>query len=133
VALQRVSGFSDGLYLLCPEDGRLYRYGEDERLPVALGGAVLDQRWVGLAQLNFLFFAPLAEIVERWGSGIYREFGFAAGGLAQRLYLGAESLGLGGCGVGAFYDDELANAFHLPAACAPLYLMAVGGCKRGKD
>jgi hypothetical protein len=33
--------------------------------------------------------------------------------------------------VGAFYDDELAQAFNLPGDVQPLYLLAAGPIKGG--
>jgi nitroreductase len=53
----------------------------------------------------------------------------AAGRAGQRLYLAATALGLGACGVGAYYDRELAAAAMLPEAGWPLYLVAAGPVK----
>ena len=53
-----------------------------------------------------------------------------AGRLGQRIYLGATSLGLGCCGIGAFYDGEAATLLGLNQASAMLYLLAVGPVKR---
>ena len=38
---------------------------------------------------------------------------FEAGAIGQRLYLAAEALGLGGTGIGAFFDDEVHRYLNL--------------------
>ncbi len=133
LAVQRIAGLTDGLYLVDLAARRLARYGGDGFSSLALGRAALDQGWVGLAGMVFIFFAELEKLVAVHGSRSYRELHFIAGVLAQRLYLGAECLGLGACGVGAFFDCELAAAVKLPEGCEPLYLLALGRCRKRAD
>jgi hypothetical protein len=124
-SLSGVTELADGLYRFDPYSGRMGR-----RVPAAQladpGPACLDQRWVGLAQIRFLFCADLEVREDERGPRAYRELGIMAGSFAQSLYLAAETLGLGCCGVGAFYDRELSCCFELPSSCNPLYLVAVG-------
>jgi nitroreductase len=49
-----------------------------------------------------------------------------AGRLGQGLYLAATAMGLGCCGVGAFYDGEAAELLGLGAEGSLLYLVALG-------
>jgi nitroreductase len=40
------------------------------------------------------------------------------------------ALGLGCCGIGAFYDEEAVNLLQLPEGFRMLYLVAVGSVKK---
>ncbi len=52
-----------------------------------------------------------------------------AGRMGERLYLTATTLGLGCCGIGAFYDWEAAELLGLNPNSRLLYLVAVGAVK----
>jgi SagB-type dehydrogenase family enzyme len=57
----------------------------------------------------------------------YRYVHFEAGAIGQRLYLAAESLGLGATGIGAFYDEEVHHYLHVtPAQGQVVYHFAIG-------
>jgi nitroreductase len=56
-----------------------------------------------------------------------------AGRLGERLYLAATALGLGCCGIGAFYDFEAVELLDLKKESRLLYLVAVGPVKSIKD
>lgn len=50
-----------------------------------------------------------------------------AGHLGQNLYLAATALGLGVCGIGAFFDDPLNQMLGIDGKTeAALYLVTVG-------
>jgi nitroreductase len=49
-----------------------------------------------------------------------------AGHAAQNLLLQAVALGLGAVPIGAFYDDRVREALHLPSGQEPLYLIPAG-------
>jgi SagB-type dehydrogenase family enzyme len=90
----------------------------------------LDQMWLANAALHFLFLANLDVLDHHWGPRGYRYAMMTAGRLGERLYLIASALGLGCCGIGAFYDQEAADLLGLDEANRMLYLVAVGSLKR---
>jgi nitroreductase len=49
-----------------------------------------------------------------------------AGRLGERIYLSATAMGLGCCGIGAFYDAEASQLLSLNDSSHLLYLVAVG-------
>jgi len=102
---------------------------QDRRLRAAR--ACLDQAWVGRAALNLVLWADPKRLAQTAGERGYAQAMLAAGRAGQRLYLAATALGMGCCGVGAFYDDELAAAAELPLGAWPLYLVAAGPVKGG--
>jgi nitroreductase len=53
----------------------------------------------------------------------------AAGRMGERLYLLATAMGLGCCGIGAFYDQEAAHLLGLNSHSRLLYLVGVGKIK----
>ena len=86
----------------------------------------LDQTWLSRASLLFLFLTNLETLDHHWGPRGYRYALMTAGRLGERLYLTATALGLGCCGIGAFYDDEAAKLLDLNKHSRLLYLVAVG-------
>ena len=69
------------------------------------------------------------ELEHRWGARGYRYAMMTAGRLGERLYLVATSLGLGCCGIGAFYDGDAAELLGLNSDSRMLYLVSVGPVK----
>ncbi len=119
-----------GAYLYLPASRELapLRASDQRR---ALAQACLGQMWVGQASLNLVLWADLELLAERGGPRTYRHAMLAAGRAGQRLYLAATALGLGCCGVGAFYDQEVAAIAGLPEQAQPLYVLACGPVKGG--
>ena len=90
----------------------------------------LDQEWLAQASLQFFFVTNLEHLEQAWGPRGYRYAMITAGRLGQRLYLGATALGLGCCGIGAYYDREAAELLELNEASAMLYLLGIGPVKK---
>jgi len=89
----------------------------------------LDQAWLANAAIHFLFMTNAEALDRRWGARGYRYAMMTAGRIGERLYLVATSLGLGCCGIGAFYDEEAAELLGLNNESRLLYLVAVGPVK----
>jgi SagB-type dehydrogenase family enzyme len=89
----------------------------------------LDQAWLAHTALHFLFFTNLDFLDRVWGPRGYRYAMMAAGRMGERLYITATTLGLGCCGIGAFYDGEAAELLGLNKESRLLYLVAVGTVK----
>ncbi len=90
----------------------------------------LDQSWLKQAGAHFFFLADFDFLDRRWGARAYRYAMLAAGRLGERLYLATTAMGLGCCGIGAFYDREAARLLGLEGGMRLLYLTAVGVVKR---
>ena len=89
----------------------------------------LDQAWLTQAALHFVLITNIRKLEERWGPRGYRYALMTAGQLGERLYLTAGALGLGCCGIGAFYDQEAADLLGLNPDSKMVYLLAVGPVK----
>jgi SagB-type dehydrogenase family enzyme len=90
----------------------------------------LDQGWLANSALHVVFLSNLEMVDHTWGARGYRYAMLTAGRLGQRIYLGATSLGLGCCGIGAFYDKEAAKLLGLNTISQMLYLVAAGPVKK---
>jgi SagB-type dehydrogenase family enzyme len=89
----------------------------------------LDQMWLKNAAVHFLFLADPDRLDHLWGARGYRYAMLRAGQIGQRLYVSATAMGLGCCGIGAFYDEEAGKLLGLNKGSNLLYLVAVGPIK----
>jgi SagB-type dehydrogenase family enzyme len=90
----------------------------------------LDQEWLANTGVHFLFLANLDVLDKKWGPRGYRYAMLTAGRLGERLYVAAEAMGLGCCGIGALYDGEAMEMLGLNQNSRLLYLVAVGNVKK---
>jgi nitroreductase len=90
----------------------------------------LDQEWLKNTGVHFLFLANLEALEKAWGPRGYRYAMLTAGRLGQRLYVAAEAMGMGCCGIGALYDGEAMEMLGLNRSSRLLYLVAVGAVKK---
>lgn len=106
--------------------GRLLRLsrGDARAAAVQLSGG---QAAAGSASFTVLFLARFAHTLRTAGGFAYRRLHWRAGERGHRLYLEAETLGLGATGLGGFFDAPICHLLGLhDEAWRPLYLLAVG-------
>jgi nitroreductase len=92
----------------------------------AMARVCLDQAWLKNAAVHFVFLSRLDLLGDQWGARGYRYAMLSAGRLGHAVYLGATALGLGACGIGAFYDGEARRLLRLDDHASMLYLVAAG-------
>jgi SagB-type dehydrogenase family enzyme len=120
-----IKGVDQGIYIL---DREQRRFGLVKRgsFIERMAHACLDQLWLKNANIHFLFYSDLDYIEQRWGPRGYRYAMMGAGRMGERIYILATALGLGCCGIGAFYDQEAADIIGLNKSSRLLYLVAAG-------
>lgn len=130
VIAERVDGMNPGYYLvdLATRKMALVREGSFTR---KLAGSSLDQAWLANAAVHVLFMSNLDVLDRSWGGRGYRYAMTAAGRLGQRVYLASTARGLGCCGIGAFYDQEMVEHLMLNPGSRLLYLVATGPVRGG--
>ena len=125
----RVEGVKPGFFLLARKAEVMFPVSQgflmDRMAHICLG-----QAWLAHSAVHFVFLSNLERLEAIWGARGYRYAGLTAGRLGQRIYIGATALGLGCCGIGAFYDTEAAGLLGVNDATHMLYLVAVGPVKR---
>ena len=124
----RAEGHAPGFYLLDPT-ARSYAQVTSDASVKDMARICLDQIWLAHAAVHFVFMSQLKMVEEIWGARGYRYAMMLAGRLGERLYLMATAMGLGCCGIGAFYDQEAAHLLGLNPDARLLYLVAVGPVK----
>jgi SagB-type dehydrogenase family enzyme len=124
--VHRVDGLDRGVYRYWPEHIGLERIRSGDQR-VAAAGLSLGQDLAGNACVAFSMIADLDRAVRSYGDRGYRYVHFEAGAIGQRLYLAAESLGLGATGIGAFFDDQVHGYLNLvPEQGQVVYHFAIG-------
>lgn len=89
--------------------------------------ACLRQDFCGTADALFVKTVFWKDMAQPDGDRGYRYACIRAGMAGEGLYLQASALNMGACGVGAFYDEEVAELVNCdPAEEAVLYVTAVG-------
>ena len=126
---QNLEGLPPGFYLMDPLES-IVNSVTSGAFHRKMARACLEQDWLTGAALHFLFLTNLAVLEETYGPRGYRYAMIQAGRLGQKVYLGATALGLGCCGIGAFYDDEAAEIIGLNEKSRLLYLVAAGSVKK---
>jgi SagB-type dehydrogenase family enzyme len=129
IVCRNLEGIENGFYLLDRGMDVLHLMHRGDLAPL-LASVCLDQAWIGQAAMNFLFFSDLAALDTARGPRGYREMMIRAGMLAQQIYLGAEALGFGCCGIGAMYDREASDLLGLSSETALVYAVSAGPVKR---
>jgi SagB-type dehydrogenase family enzyme len=118
-----------GLYVFDQESRKIYRAAEGS-FHDAMADICLHQMWIATASIHFVFLSNLDIIDASAGPRGYRYAMISAGRMGQRLYLAATALGIGCCGIGAFYDRDAAELLGLDEESRMLYLVAVGSIKK---
>jgi SagB-type dehydrogenase family enzyme len=124
--------FHQGFYRLT-EEGKTFGLLKSGSFVERMAGVCLDQLWLANAGVLFLFMCNLKALDNAYGARGYRYAMMEAGILGQRLYLGSTALGLGCCGIGAYYDNEARELLSLTEDSYLLYLVAVGQIKTNRE
>jgi len=126
LVVNRVRDLSMGVYHFDVR-GFSLRMLEGGNFSHAVAEAALGQGWMRLCSVVFVWTAVFDRCRARYGERAFRYVFMDVGHICQNLYLAAVSLGLGCCGVGAFYDDEVNRIVGVDGVReSVLYMAAVG-------
>jgi SagB-type dehydrogenase family enzyme len=121
---------AEGAYHYLPQKQALKLVTERD-LRHDLWEAGLRQDVLRQAPAIFVIAAVYERTEAKYGDRAERYVQMEAGHAAQNLLLQAVALDLGAVSIGAFYDEQVADALGLPADHRPLYLIPVGHARRG--
>jgi SagB-type dehydrogenase family enzyme len=126
LVVNRVEGLDPGVYFLNVTDFSLERKNKgDFSLPIAQ--AALDQDIAREAAVVFVWVAVIHRSRQKYRQRAYRYIYLDCGHIAQNLYLAATAMGLGCCGIAAFFDDEVNNLIEADGLEeTAIYLATVG-------
>ena len=92
-----------------------------------LAGAALGQNMVAKAQVTFFWSAMVERCKWKYRQRAFRYIYLDAGHIAENLYLAGEALGLGVCGIAAFFDDLVNQIIGLDGLEETVIYMATTG------
>ena len=120
-----------GIYRYVTESHQLRPTLRGPAVP-ALTRAALEQRFVKRSAAIFVMTALPERSVWKYEDRSWRYFYLDAGHIGENLMLAAEALGLGSCGIGAFFDTAVSQILVLDGSTEiPLYMVAVGRVRGG--
>ena len=91
-----------------------------------IANACLGQELVGNANIVIIKTAVF-ERVKDYGDRGYRYIHLDAGSIGENIYLEAVSMGLGVCGIGAFFDDQINEMLGIDGVKeSVIYVTSVG-------
>jgi SagB-type dehydrogenase family enzyme len=121
-----VSGLARGVYHYRPRDHSLDLIKEGDFRSSLLTGTG-GQDMVLQASVVLVIAAIFQRTRWKYQERAYRYVLLEAGHLGENLYLAATSLGLGPCGIGAFFDDEINRLVGVDGKDeAAVYLVSIG-------
>jgi len=124
--VNRVEGLPKGIYHYSPRDHSLELVKEGD-FGLEMMRHAVGQEMVRYAAAVLVLTAIFQRTRVKYGERAYRYVLLDAGHIGENIYLAATSLGLGPCGIGAFFDDDLSTMLGIDGKEeAPLYLVAVG-------
>lgn len=133
VAVNRVEGIGAGIYHYRVPDHAIERVSDGLPGP-ALAAAALGQNLCEHAAAVFIITAVPDRGRWKYAERAWRYIYLDAGHMMQNLYLSAEDLGLGCCGIGAFFDEEVDALLRIDGeAETAIYLAAVGPVRGGSE
>jgi SagB-type dehydrogenase family enzyme len=120
-----VEGLDPGLYAV---EG-----AGEALLPLSLGGFREDFFRISLGQeiahtcaAALVLWAPGEGSMEIYGDRAYRYLHLEAGAVGERFQLAAGAQGLTACGIGGFFDDDVAKLLDVPTSDLILYPITLG-------
>jgi SagB-type dehydrogenase family enzyme len=107
--VNNVDGLEPGLYRFLATTHRLQQVDPDPTVAHRITSACFDQQFILRSGVTFIWTAVPYRMTWRYGERGYRDLHLDAGHVCQNLYLAAETVDCGVCGVAAF-EDDLMNA-----------------------
>ena len=129
LVVHRVEGLEPGLYHLDVQ-GQALELLAAGNLEREILSAALNQEMCASAPVVFIWTAVKARAKWKYGERAYRYIYLDAGHICENLYLAAEDLGLGCCGIGAFVDDEVNHLLRVDGETEIAVYLAVAGQAR---
>ena len=111
LVIQHVEGLKAGVYRYLPFEHQLAYLFTAEGLPEKLTVLASGQPFVGNSAVCFIWSSIPYRMEWRYGLDLERVILMDVGHVCQNLYLAAESIGCGTCGVAAYEQDNWTNSW----------------------
>ena len=107
ISIKNVDGIKPGLYRYYPPEHILVLLFEDGSLNEKIAEACNKQAFVGEGSVIFIWSAVPYRTEWRYDVLSHKIIAIDAGHLCQNLYLAAEAIGCGTCGIGAYNQERM--------------------------
>ena len=129
LVVNQVEGLDPGLYHLFLPEWEL-EFLSPGNYGVRLAQAALSQGMIAKAAVDFIWTAVIPRSAWKYEQRAYRYIYLDAAHICQNLYLACESLDLGCCAVGAFFDSEVNQLVGVDGNDETVVYMAAVGKKQ---
>ena len=116
VYIRRAEGIAPGLYKFIPKEHALTPALKGEEGEENFVAGFKATNMVKNSALTFVWAANMNQSAPKFGVRAYRYAFLDAGHVCQNLYMAAQTIGVGVCAVGAFYDEKLNGILGLDSA-----------------
>jgi len=125
--VNNVKNLKPGLYKFCAIEHKLILVSAEENIADKITYGCHEQKFVKSCAATFIWIADVYRMTWRYGERGYRYLHLDVGHVCQNLYLAAESINSGACGIAAFDDDLLNSVLKLEGEKKfVIYLATVG-------
>ncbi|MEI7434686.1 MAG: SagB/ThcOx family dehydrogenase [Methanomicrobiales archaeon] len=111
--INRVNGIQPGLYRYLAFSHGLAAIDTSGGVSDRIMAACLGQAFVRSSAVSFIWSAIVYRMAWRYSERAYRLIHLDAGHACQNLYLAAGQIGCGACAIGAFDDQQMADALDI--------------------
>jgi SagB-type dehydrogenase family enzyme len=111
--INRVEGIKPGLYRYLAFSHQIVVVDLTPGMTARVMAACLGQAFVQSSAVTFIWSAIIYRMAWRYSERAYRLVHLDAGHVCQNLYLAAEQIGCGTCAIGAFDDQQMADALGI--------------------
>ena len=129
IMINNVDGLESGLYRYLALEHKLVEVQIDAALARKISNACLEQTWMDMTAATFIWVADVYRMEWRYVQRGYRYMHLDAGHVCQNLYLAAESIASGVCGIAAFDDDAMNDILGLDGVDKFVIYIAAAGKK----
>lgn len=125
--INNVDDLPQGIYRYLALEHQLIEVAHREDIADEIADGCLGQSFVKTSGVTFIWVAIKERMTWRYGQRGYRYLFLDAGHVCQNLYLSAQTIGCGVCGIAAFSDDDLNSILKLDGVEKfVIYLASVG-------
>ena len=111
--INRVTGIHPGLYRYLAFSHQIVAVDVTKGMTAHVMAACLGQAFVRSSAVTFIWSTIIYRMAWRYSERAYRLVHLDAGHVCQNLYLAAEQIGCGTCAIGAFDDQQMADALGI--------------------
>ena len=128
--VNNVETLEPGLYKFIASEHKLILIPAPKNIKDQITEGCMGQKFVKTCAVTFIWSANVYRMAWRYGQRGYRYLYLDAGHVCQNLYLSAETIDCGACGIAAFNDEALNSILKLDGEKKFVIYLATAGKKK---